>query len=251
MSETKPRFTVRDEWATVRAIVEQGASIARYGDGEFNLALDANAKAQFRDPVLAKRLREILKDKSSPCLVGIPNMYNGNTAEPGTKAHSFWDNMSKRRYYDALLDPDKLYYSSFITRPDNAVAINTAEYFDYCRKMWDGRPVVFVCGEAVPFCKDADYLANAASCRGLIEAPAVNAWGNYKGILDSCLKHPKDTLFLIRLRPTATVLAFDLCHKGYQALDLGHFGMFFSRLKKQNPDLFDYDNSKTGKDFMK
>lgn len=246
----KPRFNVVPEWETVHAIVERRASIARYGDGEFNLAMGANAKAQYGDPALAQRLREILKDRKSPCLVGIPNMYNGNTAAPGTKAYSFWENMAARRHYDQLMDPNKQYYSSFITRPDNAVAINTREYFDYCRKMWDGRSVVFVCGEGVPFCKDADYLINA-SCRGLIEAPAVNAWANYKEILDSCLKHPKDTLFLLRLGPTATVLAFDLCDIGYQALDLGHFGMFYSRFKKDNPALFDYDNTKTGKDFLK
>lgn len=243
-------FKVKDEWATIRAIVEQKASIARYGDGELNLALDANAKAQFRDEKLAKRLREILKDKKSACLVGIPNMYNGNTAEPGTKAHHFWGNMSKRRYYDALIDPEKQYYSSFITRPDNAVSINTAEYFDYCRLIWDQRPVVYVCGEGVPFCKDAEYLDNAI-VRGQVQGPAVNAWANYQEILTNCLKYPKDTLFLIRLGPTATVLAFDLCNTGYQALDLGHFGMFVSRFKKQSQELMDYDNTKTGKDFLK
>ena len=32
----------------------------------------------------------------------------------------------------------------------------------------------------------------------------------------------KDTLILAALGPTATILAYDLCEKGYQAIDIGH-----------------------------
>lgn len=240
----QPLFKVHDEWATIRTIVEEKASIARYGDGEFNLAKGRNAKAQIGDPTIAQRLREILKSNSD-CLVGIPNMYNGIQAG-NPKAQNFWETMASRRHYDELLSPNKQYYSSFISRPDNAAAINTHEYFDYCQKIWDKRKVVLVCGEGVPFCKNDDYLGNAetlASVRG----PAVNAWSEYSTILKRCMAFSTDYLFLLRLGPTATVLAYDLCRLGYQAVDLGHFGRFYERLLRDNPTLEDYDNSITAK----
>ena len=35
----------------------------------------------------------------------------------------------------------------------------------------------------------------------------------------------KDKLFLLALGPTATVLAYDLCKMGYQAVDIGHIDL--------------------------
>ena len=36
------------------------------------------------------------------------------------------------------------------------------------------------------------------------------------------LKLPKNTLVLISLGPTASVLSYDICKMGYQAIDIGH-----------------------------
>lgn len=245
-----PLFKVKNEWDTVRKIIDDGASIARYGDGEIHLAEGANAKAQYADQRLAIRLRGILKDGVNKCLIGIPNIYEGVTAEPGTKAHGFWTKMAANRQIDKLFDPSKQYYSSFITRPDNCGGINTQEYFDLCRQMWTGRNVVYVTGQNIEFCKNAEYMSSVESVRGYVYGPVVNAWNEYNRIFSTCCGYPKDTLFLIRLGPTATVLAYDLCAVGYQALDLGHFGMFHSRFIEKNAELQDYDNSKTGKDFL-
>ena len=41
-------------------------------------------------------------------------------------------------------------------------------------------------------------------------------------ILDECLKESPDKLFLLSAGPTATILAYDLAQRGYQALDIGH-----------------------------
>ena len=35
----------------------------------------------------------------------------------------------------------------------------------------------------------------------------------------------KDTLILIALGPTATVLAYELCKIGFQSIDIGHFDL--------------------------
>ena len=52
--------------------------------------------------------------------------------------------------------------------------------------------------------------------------PPENAFDKYDQILKTCLEFSKDKLVVIALGPTATVLAYDLGVKGYQALDLGH-----------------------------
>lgn len=229
----KPRFKVANEWQTIETLTEQRLSIARFGDGEFNIAIGRNAKSQRGDEALAARLRGILKTNSKSCLVGIPNMYAGNTALPGTKAHMFWGNMAQRRHYDALLSPKKQYYSSFITRPDNAHAINCPEYWDAVKRLWEGRNVVTVTGEGQTVSKDPSLLANA-NIIGRIEGPSVNAWANYPVTIMRCAQYPPGTLFLLCLGATATVLAYDLSESGYQALDLGHLGRFYAKQPSTN-----------------
>ena len=44
----------------------------------------------------------------------------------------------------------------------------------------------------------------------------------YNKILLEIDKCEKDKLFILSIGPTATILASDLCDKGYQAIDLGH-----------------------------
>ena len=44
----------------------------------------------------------------------------------------------------------------------------------------------------------------------------------YDKIMEEAFKVEKDVLFLLALGPTATVMAYDLCKAGYQAIDIGH-----------------------------
>jgi hypothetical protein len=43
-----------------------------------------------------------------------------------------------------------------------------------------------------------------------------------------------DKLILIALGPTATVLAYDLAKKGYQAIDIGHLPSCYEVVKNGN-----------------
>ena len=91
--------------------VVAGASIARYGDGEFKLMRGHSIKSQRHDPRLADRLREILQGSGSSCLVGIPNIHSE------TPKADFWRPFLA---YADLLRPGVDYVSSFISRPDSA-----------------------------------------------------------------------------------------------------------------------------------
>lgn len=218
---------VIDEWTTLE-LLEQGHSIARYGDGELNLCIGGKAKSQPYEPALAKRLRQILRAKS-PCLVGIPRLEDSPGWMPAQK-QQFWAKYRQNPYLE-LYRYDKGYASAFITRPDSVPAINTLEYFQRLQRLWGGRQVVLINGEQPgqrfdeypQFCSAAERWTTASS----------NAWAGYWELLQRCLHRSRETLFLLSIGPTATVLAFDLCLQGYQALDLGHAGMFAKRFYEQ------------------
>lgn len=188
-----------------------GASLARYGDGELKMAdHGVGIKSQPSDPVLSKRLRDILADAGA-CMVGIPNIHSE------TPKSEFW---GKHKQYSTLLDGSRRYVSSFITRPDSAPWINTAEYWVALESLWLGLDVTLVRGSTKSLV--ADDLLGARTVREIV-APRQGAWFEYKSLLDRIGKPDR---VLICLGPTATVMAVDLCAKGVHAIDLGHVGMF-------------------------
>ncbi len=63
-------------------------------------------------------------------------------------------------------------------------------------------------------------------------APNVDAFKEYDNILMEASKVDKNKLVIIVLGPTATILAYDLALKGYQALDMGHIAKAYDRHKR-------------------
>lgn len=217
---------VLDEFETVSQIL-QGKSIARYGDGELNLCLGIRAKAQVFSPKLSKRLQAILKSDSD-CLVGIPRIADYSFMSEQKK--QFWSKYTDPKF-TALYEPHKQYASAFITRPDSVPAINNTSYFEALKSVWASRNVVLIGGDkpGQRFDEDSSILQGSESVKRWL-APNENAWDGYKSQLQKCQTQSKDTLFILSIGPTATVLAYDLNNTGYQALDLGHLGMFYARL---------------------
>jgi hypothetical protein len=201
--------SVTGERETLDRVLD-GASIARYGDGEFKMASHgASIKSQRGHPELTRRLRAILED-SGACLVGIPNI---RSATPKVE---FWGKYM--RYADLLAD--RPYVSSFITRPDSAPWIDTPEYWATVESLWRGRDVTLVRGSTKSLV--AEDLASARTVTEIV-APRQHAWAEYASLLER-IGTPERVLLC--LGPTATVMAVDLCAKGVQAIDLGHLGLF-------------------------
>lgn len=190
-----------------------GASLARYGDGEFNLCEGHGIKCQRFASDLAQRLREILID-SGDCLVGIPNI-NSDTPK-----REFW-----RRYLvrGANLLANRGYVSSFVTRPDSAPWIDTPDYWARVELLWKGLDVTLVRGSLRSLM--VPDLVGAASVREIL-APPVHAWSEYHGLMAEIGKPDR---VLLCLGPTATVMAVDLCAQGVHAIDFGHAGMFLRK----------------------
>jgi hypothetical protein len=219
---------VLSEDKTLELIVS-GRSIARYGDGEFKMADHlAGIKSQNPDQRLTDRLAAILHD-SGDCLVGIPNIRDVIARHTDDDKIRHW---TRYLEFKSLLAPRE-YVSSFITRPDSAPWINTAEYWAKVESLWQGRDVCVVRGSGKSL-TTADL--NGARTVTEILCPRNSAFSEYDSILDRILSvRPKRVL--IGLGPTATLLAVDLCAKGIHAIDLGHLAMFLRKFRKGEPPI--------------
>jgi hypothetical protein len=209
---------VVSEEKTLARVVHQGASLSRFGDGEFKLCRGGGIKSQKAVDSLSKRLNEILKD-SGECLVGIPNIRSD------TPKAAHW-----AKYVgccDWLVNRE--YCSAFVTRPDSAPWIDTPEYWEMIESLWVGRDITIVRGKTKSLV--ADDLVGAKRVTEIV-APLKDAWGDYESLLDR-IGHPDRVL--ICLGPTATVMAVDLCAKGIQGIDLGHIGMFLRKHRRGEP----------------
>ena len=210
---------VMDELATLAAVVE-GRSIARYGDGEFNLCAGLSIPCQEWSRSLQHRLIGILKDPhETGCIVAIPNLHSE------TPKRLFWD----KYHASARFLSGHVYASSFVTRPDSAPWINTKSYWLALESLWFNRDVTLVRGSARSLTAADLTSANAVT---EIVAPKTNAWSGYRELLER-VGTPQTALLC--LGPTATVMAVDLCAKGVHAIDLGHAGMFLHKHRRGEP----------------
>lgn len=89
------------------------------------------------------------------------------------------------------------------------------------KSIWSEKDVVIVEGAGSRLGVGNDLLNEAKSVKRII-CPIKDAFSKYKEILAECLKQDKNSLFIMALGPTATVLAEDLSNNGYRALDMGH-----------------------------
>lgn len=206
-----------------------GMSIARYGDGEFCLAIGRNCVSQRADPKLAAELNEVLQNRVKNCLVCMPDPYSGTPKKANWQKFESW----------AINTGKGVFGSAFITRPDNAPWIDTAEYWSRIRHLWAGKDVTLVLGSKRSL--HAATLHDAASVR--------EVWGTYRDAYDAPgtdkRDHPNacqsiDALMeavgkpsgpvLLCLGPTATVMAPRLAKIGVHAIDLGHLGLFMKHM---------------------
>lgn len=215
--------------AAIKAIISEGKSLARFGDGEFSV-MAGRVRHSFQtqtDERLKERLIEVLQSQEENLLVGIADNYGSlekYTSQAKREIRCYL-NPQVRREHMELLSPDRTYYDAYVTRPYVMYADNQTDApgkrFEQLKKIWENRRCVFVEGCYTRLGVGNDLFANAAEIQRIL-GPAKNAFSKYQEIFDYCRKQPKDTLFLLALGPAATVLAYDLCRVGYQAVDIGH-----------------------------
>ena len=203
--------------------IKKGASLARYGDAEFDIAMNKNKNDPYQKPnkLLSEKLFYILKRQSSnKLLIAIPP-FNAehNNIKNYYKNISFWQWYWLSRWRDISKFITKpLYANSFFSRDSVFYELSLNEL----KSIWDKRKVVFVVPTNGRFFYDKRLFDNIEE-KAEINIPATSAFNEYDRILSECLRYSKDYMFFICAGPTATILASDLSDKGYQALDMGHF----------------------------
>ncbi len=109
-------------------------------------------------------------------------------------------------------------------------------YFKKLKEIWKNRDVILFEGQEARLGVANDLLDGAKSISRIIFCPVKNAFNKYDQIVSAFNDISPDKLILIALGPTATVLAYDLCKKGYQAVDFGHISEEYECfLRKETP----------------
>ena len=209
-----PKILTQDD--TLYTLLGSDKSMARYGDGEFKLMVGENISFQKYDPVLEKRLKEIIEYKNENLFIGIPDTF-GYCNEYCRKVMVLCRSM----LYEHL-DFSKEYIESwFVRRLKFATHEQGVDYYNKIKTLWKDRDIVIVEGAGSRLGVGNDLFNSTKSIERIL-CPIKDAFSKYDEILAECLKQPTNKLFVLALGPTATVLADDLSKKGYRALDIGH-----------------------------
>jgi glycosyltransferase family protein len=239
---------------TFKMIKNEKKSLCRFGDGEIAW-IYRDSKGYFgqdNSQELSDRLSNIILSNNENVLIGIPDFF-GSLAHYSKKRKES-RNTHLAKYYKrwmSLLESDRYYADALMTRVYYGLEDNKSEYmFNKWKSIWEDKSVIIIEGTQTRFGVGNDLLSNVRSVRRIV-APAENAFQKYDEIFNVVKKYlSEDTLFLISLGPTATVLAYDLGICGRQAIDIGHLDIeyewFLTGASKKNPVTGKYVNEAGG-----
>ena len=205
-------------------LLEKGASVVRFGDGEMDLVAGRSIVYQDFDPELSARLREIMSMESNERLmICLPDVFTG-LERYSIDAQNFW----KVHLYYHLADYQEIcrapwYGSTFISRPyiDLEDKTPSAGYFAKLKQLWQDKDLLIVEGLTSRSGVGNDLFDGARSIKRII-CPSRNAFSKLESIKQAVREHADNRLILTMLGPTAKVLVYDLVQEGYRALDIGH-----------------------------
>lgn len=221
----QPKYpNVRSEEETLARVLA-GASIARYGDGEFKIAAGNGCVSQIPDKALTAELREILCKGNTRCIVGIPRL------DPRSPKIENWKKYEFK--YPRFLTNNIEYYSAFITRPDSAPWIYTPGFYEKIESLWRSEPVVLVSGSDRSLTKEFLYEKGARTVYH-VTCARRDAYAEIDKLMEDILSINVRRVLLC-CGPTATCLASRLSNAGRHAVDLGHIGMFWYQDNGEKP----------------
>lgn len=219
---------VEDGDKAIDLIINEGKSMSRFGDGEFAvIAGDNRQKFQRADGKLGERLRQVLASDLDNLILCIADTYGDLSKYNDDCRYNIRAYMSEavRAQHYELLDMEKTYYDTYVTRPYASYVDNNTDApkkrFERLKKIWQGKKLLIVEGEKTRMGVGNDLFAEATDIKRIL-GPAVDAFDRYEEILEAARTHGKDRLVLIAMGATATVLAHDLAKEGIQAIDIGH-----------------------------
>lgn len=205
-------------------LLEKGASVVRFGDGEMDLIAGRGIPYQEYDPELSARLREMMAMESDERLmVCLSDVFTG-LERYSIDAQNFWTAHLQHHLADYLeICRSTWYGSTFISRPyiDLEDKTPSAGYFAKLKQLWQDKDLLIVEGLTSRSGVGNDLFDGAKSIKRII-CPSRNAYSKLEAIKQAVREHVDNRLILIMLGPTAKVLVYDLFQEGYRALDIGH-----------------------------
>lgn len=245
-----PNPNIMSPCETLQKVFDESVSLSRFGDGELRQALlGVSQSIQKRNRELDKRLREVLFSEQEGLLVCLPGLLV-NPSEAKRDSRILWE--AHRLLFNPILrmklGAERVFGETQVSRPffvyqdvDRAASI-----FSQWRKIFNGRDLVIIEGELTRLGVGSDLFQDVRSMRRIL-CPARDAFERYQEILDVAMAAPEDSLYLLALGKTASVLAADLSMKNRQALDVGNLDVEYywyrtrARKKVPVPGKFTYE----------
>lgn len=222
--------------------INQGYSIARYGDGEFNILLDNPTPAfQPYSKKLSIRLVNGLRCSDDKLLLCIQKGIQDFSALNRGARHFYMNFANKNwRKIRPYMRSDYTYGNANLSRfyIDYGIKKGSEERLAKLKTIWNNKDIVIVEGDKTFFGVNNDLLDNCRSKKRII-CPSIDAFSKYDEILSAIkAKVKQEQLILLALGPTATILAIDLSKAGYHAVDIGHLDIEYEWLlnKSQSKD---------------
>lgn len=209
--------TVLTEDETIDAVLA-GKSLARIGDGEIKLARGSSIKAQQFNKEIQGYMRKVCRGSDGPCLTAIPRVASSPRMPPERDGYK---NFCLQPAHVAFYNPERIYGSQLVTRPDCAPHIDCPEFWAKIIAIWAGCDVVLVRGSGKSLLPE--NLGAAASVEE-IKAEPVEAWADAEGYFQRLKREQRRVLLCVGA--TGTALAWRLAHEGVHAIDLGGIGRF-------------------------
>lgn len=218
-----PRVVSIEE--TIRYIIDSHCSVSRLGDGEIKIANGQALTFQTKQPLLQQKMKEVLSTPIPHHIVCLPDIFT-DLSPYNTEASRHWKLHLAfyRKSWYKYIHRKRDFYNAFISRCYMMFVDKTpcASYFKLMQQIWAGKDILLVEGEKSRLGVGNDLFDNVHSIRRIL-APNKNAFDHYEAIVHEVQKYsPQEYLILLALGPTATVMAYDLARKGYQAIDIGH-----------------------------
>ena len=253
----KQKLRIMHTKNTIAYIKRHKCSIARYGDGEFQLMLQADGpRFQKGSAELAEALSNVLDNHSPSLLICMPGpmISSKGLRKTGKQYWDYWALNNQACIVPMILKRTGATYcfgDSYISRPYTAYKSDryTQRIFYLLKAIWKNRDILIVEGEKTRLGIRNDLFANVKSAKRIL-CPAENAFDSYEQILQTVLTCWNGELVILALGPTATILASDLSKRGIQALDLGHvdiqYEWFLAGDKSFSPVYGKYTNEAIG-----
>lgn len=209
---------------TLKLLLEQPKSFARFGDGEVALIRGESISFQEYDPRLAEAMRDIISSDSDDLYVGI----NYNYFHTSRHMNAF-----NRRFYMLNIKPvrDFLLHNCNVNRTYIAAGFNQMymisdgedleQYYFNIKNLFKDRELVIFAGEGIFDNLDYDVFELAAS-KEYVWGPNRNAFSQYDEIYEKACAYDKNKTLCFILGPASKVLVYNLAKQGYTAWDIGH-----------------------------